>query len=65
MMQISILHQIILVFGDSVSLGVLKLGDEVLDFYGVDTNFLECRYDEDFVLYDRHEVMSRACDKTC
>ena len=40
-MLIAILNQIILIIEDSILFGRFKLGDEVLDFYGVDTKF--CR----------------------
>ena len=36
-------------------LGGFELGDEVLDVYSLDKKYIECRYDEDFMLYDRHE----------
>ena len=54
MIIISIFYQIILVFGESVLLGGFKIRDEVLDVYGVDAKYLESRYDEYFILYDRH-----------
>ena len=53
-MLIEIYFQIILVIVGSVLLSGLKIGDEVLDVFGVDENFVECRYDEDFSLYDRN-----------
>ena len=52
LMLIAIFHNIILVIGDSVLLGGFKLGDEVLDVYGVDAKFSECRSDGDFIFYD-------------
>ena len=55
MMLIEFYHQIILILGESVLLGEFELGYEVLDIYGVDAKILECRSDEDFVLYERHE----------
>ena len=36
-------------------LGGFELGDVVLDFYHMDKQIVECRSDEDFMLYDRHE----------
>ena len=54
-MLISILYQIIMILGDSIWLGGFKLEDEVFDVYDVDAKYLECRYDEDFIMYDRHE----------
>ena len=36
MILIEIYNHIILIMGDSVLLGGLKLGDEILDVYGVD-----------------------------
>ena len=36
-------------------MGGFEIWDEVLDVYGVDKKIVECRYDEDFMLYDRHE----------
>ena len=53
-MLIYILYNIIIILGYSVFLGGLKLGDEFLDIYGVDTKFVECISDEDFILYDIH-----------
>ena len=38
--MIGISHHIILIIGDSVLLGLFKLGDEVLDVYGMDTKFI-------------------------
>ena len=32
-----------------------KLGNEVFDVYGVDAKYLEYRFDEEFILYDRYE----------
>ena len=40
-MLISIFYQIILILGEYVMLGGFKLGDEVLDVYGVTTTCLE------------------------
>ena len=54
-MLIDIFYNIILILVHSVFLGGFELGDEVLDIYGVDAKFVECRYYGDFVLYDRHE----------
>ena len=54
-MIIAILYLIILIIRSYVLLGGFKLGDEVLDVYGVDKKILECRSDEDFMLYDKHE----------
>ena len=55
MILIGISNHIILILGDSILLGRFKLGDEVLDVYGVDEKIVECRYDECFILYERHE----------
>ena len=55
-MLISIFYLIILILGDSVLLGEFKLGDEVLDVYGVDAKYLKFRSDEDFIFYGRHEL---------
>ena len=55
-MLIDILQQIILIIGDSFLLGGFEIGDEVLDVYCVEDNFLECIYDEDFILYERHKL---------
>ena len=41
--MIDMLYQIILIIGGSVLLGGLKLGDKVLNVYGVDAKFVECR----------------------
>ena len=53
-MWITIFYQITLILGDSVFLGGIELGYEVLDVNGVDAKFVEYKYDEDFILYDRH-----------
>ena len=55
-MLIEIYYQIILVLCDYVLLSVFKHGDRVLDVFDMDENILECRSDEDFILYDRHEL---------
>ena len=55
MITIAIFFQIIMILGESVLLGVLNIGDKALDFYFADEIFLECRSDEDFIFYDRHE----------
>ena len=57
MMLIDILYQIILIIGDYFLLGGFKLGDEVLGVYGMDAKILECRSDEDFILYNRHDCL--------
>ena len=36
-------------------LGGFELGDEVLDVHGADKKIVECRSDEDFMLYDGYE----------
>ena len=56
-MWISIFYHITLILGYSVFLGEFKLGYEVLDVYGVDAKFVECIYDEDFILYDKLECL--------
>ena len=53
-MMIYIFYEIILILGESVLFDEFKLGDEVLDVYGVDVKYLECRSDEDFVFYERN-----------
>ena len=53
---IEIYYTIILILGDSVLLGGFKIGYEVLSVFGVDDKFVECRSDEDFILYGRHEL---------
>ena len=53
--MVSIYHQIIMILGEYILLGGFKLGEEVLDFFGVEEKFVEFRSDEDFILYDRHE----------
>ena len=55
LMPMSIFYQIILALGESALLGIFKLGDKSFGFYGVDAKYLECRYDEDLILYNRHE----------
>ena len=42
---------------DNLFFYVFKLGDEVLNVYGVDKNIVECISDEDFMLYERHELL--------
>ena len=37
-------------------LGGFKVGDEVLDVYGVNKMFVYCISDEDFMFYNRHEL---------
>ena len=54
-MQIAIFYQITLILGDYVLLGVLKLGYLVFNVYGVDLKFVERRYNEEFILYYKHE----------
>ena len=54
-MLISIYYQIIMIIRDSYMLCGLKHGYEVLDVYGVGAKFVECRYDEYFILYAGHE----------
>ena len=39
-------------------MGGFELGDEALDVYGVEKQYIECRSDEDFMLYDRHGFWS-------
>ena len=48
-------YQIILILGESIFLCGFELGDEVLDIYGVDAKYTECRFDEDLIYYNRHE----------
>ena len=55
MILIAIPYPIIVILGDYFLLGGFELGDEGLGVYGVDAKFLECRSDEDFILYNRHE----------
>ena len=47
---ISVLYQLLLDIGDSIFWGGSKLGYEVLDISGVDTNKSGCRADGDFIL---------------
>ena len=56
-MLIETSYHIIMILGDSVLLGGFEIGDEVLDAYGVDTKFVEFRYDEELIFYDRHELL--------
>ena len=56
MMLIYIFYHIILIIGESVLFGGFKVGDEVRDVFGVDGKFVEFISDEDFILYDRHEL---------
>ena len=55
MMMFSISYHIILILGEYVFLGGFKLRDEVLDIYGVDAKYIECRSDEYFIVYGIHE----------
>ena len=55
MILIYIFYQIILIIGEYVLLGGLKLGYEVFDVYVVDAKYIEYSSDEDFILHDRHE----------
>ena len=55
-MLIAIYYQIIMIIGYSDVLCGFKHGYEVLDVYGVRAKFVECRYDEYFILYARHEL---------
>ena len=54
-MLIEIPHHIILIIGDSALLGGFKLGDNVLDFFGVDETIVSCISDEELILYYIHE----------
>ena len=54
-MLIAISYHIILIIGDNIFLGGLEFLDEFLGVFGVDEKFVECRSDEYFILYDRHE----------
>ena len=53
----------------SVLLVLFKLEDESLDVSGVDDKFAECRFDEDFIFYDRHgcwvELLMRHVEFLC
>ena len=53
MMLVGIYYQIILI-GDSVLLGGLKLRYEVLGVFGLDENVVEYRYDEYSILHGIH-----------
>ena len=55
MILISISYQIILVIGDSLFFGGFEIGEEVLVVYGEEAKFVECRSDDDFIWYARHE----------
>ena len=55
MMLIAISYKIILIIGGSILLGVFRIGDEVIRDFGVYYKYVECRFDEDFMVYDRHE----------
>ena len=48
--MIAFLYQLLLDIGDSIFLGGLKLGYEVLGISGVDINKSGCRADGDFIL---------------
>ena len=54
-MLIYIFYQINMIIVESILLGGLKIRYEFLDVYGVDAKYIECRSDEDFILYDINE----------
>ena len=54
MTMIAIFYYIIIILGDSVMFVGSKLGYEVLDVFGVDAKFVECRSDEYSILYGKH-----------
>ena len=56
MILISVFYQAILVLGDYILLGGLKLGYEVLDLSGVDAKIHRCRAEGEFILDDGHEL---------
>ena len=55
LMLIKIYYHIILILGDYDLLGGFKHKYDVHDVYGVGAKFVECRYDEYFILYAGHE----------
>ena len=50
MMLISVFYQLLLVIGDPILLGVLKMDDEVLDQSGLGAIFIGHSADGDFIL---------------
>ena len=55
MILISIFYQLLLVIGDPILLGGFKMGDEVLDQYGLRSIFVGHGVDGDLILDDSHE----------
>ena len=51
---IAISYHVILIILYSVFLGGFELGDEFLDVFGVNGNFVECRSDEDYIFNNKH-----------
>ena len=49
-------YQILLIIGNSILLEGFEFGYEALYISGVGTKFPGCRYNEDFILCDRHEL---------
>ena len=55
MTMISVLYNILLIIGDPILLGRLKLGDDVLDLSGVDAKYSGFRVDGEFILNSANE----------
>ena len=54
LMIIAVLYQLLLVIGCPILLGGFKLGDEVLDQWGLGAIFIGHGMDGYFILYDSH-----------
>ena len=54
MLLVSGFYKLLLIIGYSIVLGRFELGDEFLDVFGVNGNFVECRSDEDFIFDNKH-----------
>ena len=56
LLLVAIYYQLILILGESVLLGGFQLGEDLIDVFCVEKTFVEYRSDENFILYDRHEI---------
>ena len=54
-MPVVVFYQILLFLGDSILLGIFKLGDQLLYMYGVEEKVYKQILDGDFILDDGHE----------
>ena len=51
----TVFYEIILLLGEYIWLYRFRLGDEILDVFGVDVEFSEFRSNVYLIFYDRHE----------